>query len=162
MTWETRWKQCQMKTFLSGLRYYLGWRVIGGIYSCLDSSVLWTLHFTMYYELCNPKFGVILPNWWSESQGASTGGNEGGNRTGSILKAGLHLGPDCGLWGLCPVSMETTYQLENQAPGRKSPRALHCLKEYPNYLCDRIESNILLCLLGNDHKPIDNCPLLTT
>ena len=22
---------------------------------------------------------------------------EGGNRTGSILKAGLHLGPDCGL-----------------------------------------------------------------
>ena len=23
--------------------------------------------------------------------------NEGGNRTGSILKAGLHLGPDCGL-----------------------------------------------------------------
>ena len=24
-------------------------------------------------------------------------GSEGGNRTGSILKAGLHLGPDCGL-----------------------------------------------------------------
>ena len=39
-------------------------------YSCLDSSALWTLHFTMYYELCNPKVGVILPNWRSESQGA--------------------------------------------------------------------------------------------
>ena len=60
------------------------------------------------------------------------------------------------------VSMETTYQLENQAPGRKSPRALHHLKEYPNYLCNWIESYILLCLLGYDHSPIDNCPLLTT
>ena len=39
-------------------------------YSCLDSAALWTLHFTMYYELCNPKVGVVLPNWWSESQGA--------------------------------------------------------------------------------------------
>ena len=87
---------------------------------------------------------------------------EGGNRTGSILKTGLHLGPDCGLRAICPVSMETIYQLENQAPGMKSPRALHHLKEYPNYLCDPIESYILLCLLGNDHKPIDNCPLLTT
>ena len=36
-------------------------------YSCLDSSALWTLHFTMYYELCNPKVGVVLPNWRSES-----------------------------------------------------------------------------------------------
>ena len=41
---------------------------------------------------------------------------EGGNRTGSILKAGLHLGPDCGLGTISPVSMEMTYQLENQAP----------------------------------------------
>ena len=48
---------------------------------------------------------------------------EGGNRTGSILKAGLHLGPDCGLWAICPVSMEKTYQLESQTPWRKSPRA---------------------------------------
>ena len=37
-------------------------------YSCLDSSALWTLHFTMYYELCNPKVGVILPNWMSEAR----------------------------------------------------------------------------------------------
>ena len=90
--------------------------------------------------------------------------SEGGNRTGSIVKAGLHLGPDCGVWGMCPVSMETTYQLENQHPPnpRKSPRALHHLKEYPNYLCHWIESYILLCLLGYDHRPFDNCPLLTT
>ena len=87
---------------------------------------------------------------------------EGGNRAGSILKAGLHLGLDCGLWAICPVSMEMTYQLEIQAPGRKSPSALHRLKEYPNYLCDQIESYILLCLSGYDLKPIDNFPLLTT
>ena len=46
----------------------------------------------------------------------------------------------------------------------ESPRA-HTetlLKEYPNYLCNWIESQILLCLLGYDHRPIDNCPLLTT
>ena len=30
-----------------------------------------------------------------------------------------------GLWAICPVSMETTYQLENQGPRKKSPRALH-------------------------------------
>ena len=85
---------------------------------------------------------------------------------GSILKAGLHLGPDCGLWSISPVSMETTYQLENQAPRRKSPSTLHRLKEYLNYLCNWIESYsilfILLCLLGYDHRPVDNCPLLTT
>ena len=43
------------------------------------------------------------------------------DRTGSILKLGLHLEPDCGLWAICPVSMETTYQLENQAPWMKEP-----------------------------------------
>ena len=78
-------------------------------------------------SVTNPKVDVVLPNWRSESQGAiypyeccsyyelraSGAGNEGGNRTGSILKAGLHLGADCGLWAICPVPMETTYQLEN-------------------------------------------------
>jgi len=38
------------------------------------------------------------------------------DRTGSILKAGLHLGPDCGLWAIGPVSIEMIYQLENQGP----------------------------------------------
>ena len=45
------------------------------------------------------------------------------DRTGSILKAGLHLGPEWGLGAICPVSMETTYQPENQTPGGKSLRA---------------------------------------
>ena len=44
------------------------------------------------------------------------------DRTGSILKAGLRLGPDCGLCAICPVSMETTYQLENQAPWKEEPQ----------------------------------------
>ena len=44
------------------------------------------------------------------------------DRTGSILKAGPHLGPDCGLWALCPVSIETTYQLENQTPRMEEPQ----------------------------------------
>ena len=39
-------------------------------YSCLDSSALWTLYFTMFYGLCNPKVDVVLPNWRLESQGA--------------------------------------------------------------------------------------------
>ena len=39
------------------------------------------------------------------------------DKTGSILKAGLHVGPDHGLWAICPVSMETTHKPENQAPG---------------------------------------------
>jgi len=38
--------------------------------------------------------------------------NEGGNRTGSILKAGLHLGPDCGLWAICPVNHKRYFHQE--------------------------------------------------
>ena len=44
------------------------------------------------------------------------GDYEEGNRQSRLLKAGLHLGPDYGLSAICPVSMETTYQVENQAP----------------------------------------------
>ena len=155
-----------MKTFLSGCQSYLGWKATCGnyiyhCYSCLDSSSLWTLNFTMYYELCNPKVGVVLPNWRSESQGAiypyewcsyyelraSRGGNEGRNRTGSILKAGLHLGSDCGLWAVCPLSMETTYQLKNQAPWMEEPQGSPSPKRIL-YLCNRIESYIPLCFIG--------------
>ena len=32
-------------------------------------------------------------------------------------------GVDCGLWAPCPVSMETTYRPENQAPRKKSSKA---------------------------------------
>ena len=44
------------------------------------------------------------------------------DRTGSTLKTGLHLVPDCGLWALSPESIETTYQLETQAPGKDEPQ----------------------------------------
>ena len=44
------------------------------------------------------------------------------DRTGSILKAGLHLGPDCRLGTIFPLFMETTYQLENQAPRMEEPQ----------------------------------------
>ena len=50
-----------------------GWlaeNYINHFYSCFDSSAVWTLHFTMYYGLCNTKVGVVLPNWQLESQGA--------------------------------------------------------------------------------------------
>ena len=69
--------------------------------------------------------------------------------------------------------METTYQLENPGPQKEEPQGSYLdsllpqgsyldsprLREYPNYLCNQIESYILLCLLGYDHRPIDNCPL---
>ena len=44
------------------------------------------------------------------------------DRTGSILKAGLHFEPDCGIKAICPVSMETTYKLENQSPQVEEPQ----------------------------------------
>jgi len=51
---------------------------------------------------------------------------------------------------------------EGRAPGLV-PRLSHRLKEYPNYLCNRIES---IMHYGHkswyDHRPSDNCPLLTT
>ena len=111
---------------------------------------------TVHLDLCPcraPKnlSGLDLGNAWNAGLTWDSaliehplGLGEGGNRTGSILKAELNLGPDCGFWVICPVSMETTYQLENQAPRRKSPRALHLLKEYPNYLCNRIIHSIML------------------
>ena len=50
-------------------------------------------------------------------------GNEGGNRQNRLhSKVELHLGPDCGLWAICPVFMEMTYQLENQAPWMEEPQ----------------------------------------
>ena len=44
-------------------------------------------------------------------------------------------------------------------PRKEEHQGSPSLKEYPNYLCNQIESYILLCLLGSDHRPIDNCPL---
>ena len=47
---------------------------------------------------------------------------EGGNRTDSIFKVGLHLGLNCGRLAIGPVSMEITYQLENQTPRMEEPQ----------------------------------------
>ena len=47
---------------------------------------------------------------WQKDGEREMGLKEETDRTGSILKAGLHLGPNCRLWAICPVSMEMTYQ----------------------------------------------------
>ena len=67
-----------------------------------------------------------------------------------------------GLWTL--IYMPSIYgnDIPTGGPWKEEPQGSPCLKEYPIYLCNQIESYILLCLLGYDHKPIDNCPLLTT
>ena len=49
------------------------------------------------------------------------------DRTGSILKAGLHLGPDCGLWAISPVSMEGEGEVAQSCPT----------------LCDPMDGNLL-------------------
>ena len=143
-TSHPRWHERSGKSYVWWWSSFLNFSLILGegclvenyidhCYSCHD---LLYGPFIMCYELCNPKVDVVLPNWRSESQGAtypyewcsyyklraSTVGNEGWNRTGSILKAGLHLGLDYGLWAICPVSRETTYQLENQAPQMEEPQ----------------------------------------
>ena len=168
------------------LQSYLGWRVIGGkLYLPLFQlpwSALWFLYFTMFYELCNPKVDVVLPDWRSESQGAiysyewcsyyelraSRAGNEGRNRQNR-----LHLESRtpswARLWTLSYVPSVYGDDIQtgkSDPPDWKSSRAciytLCRLKKDPNYLCNWIESYILLCLLGYDHRPIDNCPLVTT
>ena len=69
-----------------------------------------------------------------------------------------------GLWTLSyvPSTYENDVPAGKPGPQKAEPQGSPCLKEYPNYLCNRIESYILLCLLGYDPRPIDNCPLLTT
>jgi len=132
---------------------WLGENYIYNCNSCLDSSALWILYFTVYYELCNPKVDVILPKQRSESQGAiypyewcthyelraSRGGNEGGNRQNR-----LHLESRTLSWArLWTLSyMPSVYgndiptgkagPLDGRAP-RLVP-TLCCLKEYTNYL----------------------------
>ena len=87
------------------------------------------------------------------------------DRTGSILKAGLHLGPDWTLSYMPSIYGNNIPTGKPDPPDGKAPGLvprLFGLKEYPNYLCNPIESYILLCLLEYDHRPIDNCPFLTT
>ena len=85
----------------------------------------------MYYELCNPKVGVVLPNWWSESQGAidpyeccsyyelsaSRGRNEGGNRQNR-----LHLESKTPSWaGLWALSYMPSIYGNNIPTGKPGP-----------------------------------------
>ena len=67
------------------------------------------------------------------------------------------------LWTLSYMSSTYGNDIPTGKPGphREEPQGSPCLKEYPNYMCNQIESYILLCSLGYDHKPTDNCPLLT-
>ena len=150
-------------------------------YSCFDSSALWTLHFTMYYEFCNPKVGGVLPDLHSESQRAiypyewcsyyelraTRVGNEGGNRQNRLHIERRTLSW-AGLWTLSymPSIYGNNIPTGKPGPQKEEPQGLYLdspsPKKYPNYLCNQIESYSLLCLLGYDHRLIDNCPLLTT
>ena len=69
-----------------------------------------------------------------------------------------------GLWTLSYMPSIYGNHIPTGKPGpwKEEPQGSPSLKRTPNYLCNQIESCILLCLLRNDHKPIDNCPLLTT
>ena len=89
---------------------------------------------------------------------------EGGNRQNRLpLETGLHRGPDCGLLSYMPSIYGNDIPTGKPGPWKEEPQGSYLdspsLKEYPNYLCNRIESYILLCLLGYDHRPINNCPV---
>ena len=90
------------------------------------SKLQMTRHPHSFITIIKKQLKKILPLVW-ERRHKLLGEilKEETDRTGSILKARLHVGLDCGLWAICPGAMETTYQLENQAPGWKSPRALY-------------------------------------
>ena len=90
--------------------------------------------------------------------------SEGGNRQNR-----LHLDSRtpswAGLWTLSyvPRIYGNNIPTGEPDPGMEEPQGSYLgslsLKEHPNHLCNRIESFILLCLLGNDHRLIDNCLL---
>ena len=46
------------------------WKTIFTVVRVALIVLLCGLDFTMYYEICNPKVDIVLPNWRSESQGA--------------------------------------------------------------------------------------------
>ena len=137
MTWKVRLKLCLMIIFLDfGSILGEGWLGENYIYncnSCLDSSALWTLYFTTYDELCNPKVDVFLPNWRSESRRsgaiypyewcsyyelrASRRGNEGGNRQNR-----LHLESRSASWaGLWTLSYMPSIYGNDIPTGKPGP-----------------------------------------
>ena len=92
---------------------------------------------------------------------------EGGNRQNRL---GLESRTPswAGMWTLSSMPSICRNNIPTGKPGpqEEEPQGSYLdsllPKKYPNYLCDQIESYILLHLLGYDHGPIDNCPLLTT
>ena len=118
-----------------------------------DDSILWTFEESSCFLFFNYFLTLQTPSsqsCWRKKQ----------NRL--YLESGT---PSwAGLWTLSymPSIYGNNIPTRKVAPWKKSPRPLHHLKEYSNYLCNRTESCILLCLLRYDHRPVDNCPLLTT
>ena len=68
-----------------------------------------------------------------------------------------------GLWTLSYMPSIYGNDIPTGKPGpqKEEPQGSPSLKEYPNFLCNQIESYILLCFLGYDHRPIDNCTVGT-
>ena len=99
-------------------------------------------------------------------------GIEGGNRQNK-LSLESRTPSWAGLWALSylpsiygndlPTGKPGPWEEEPQGTCLDSPpkRIIFVTDNY-NYLCKRIESYILLCLLRYDHRSINNCPMLTT
>ena len=177
-----------MIIFLFGLRSYLGWRVIGGkltmftiviaalivllcgpcILQCIMNFV--TQRLMSFSQMRGRRAGCNISLWmmlilWVKSI-----------KRGEWRRKQTEQAP---CWKQDSISGQTVdFELDAQylwkrhtnwktrPPGWKSPRArtetFCCLKEYPYYLCNPIESYILLCLLEYDHRPIDTYLGLTT
>ena len=127
---------------------------INHCYSCLDSSALWTLNFTMYYALCNPKVDVILPNWRSESQGAiypyewcswvkSIKSGEWRRKQteldsilGQPVNVRLHISsPSQWTLNFMPGVYRSGIPMENQTPRIKEPQDLYLDSPLPKRIC---------------------------
>jgi len=83
----------------------------------------WVGNYFQYYFKLENSYNIAMVSTIHQHESAiGIYMKEETDRTGSILKAGLHLGPDSGLWAVCPVSIETTYQVENQTPWMEEPQ----------------------------------------
>ena len=126
----------------------------------------WTVDFELYAHQAPPSMGFSRQEYWIRLPFPSPGDLPGPGiepRSPALQADTLTSEPPGNpSKGSHPLIYGNNIPTGKPSPRRKSPRAIRCLKEYSNYLYNRIESYILLCLLGCDHKPIDNCPLFTT
>ena len=94
--------------------------------------------FMLYYSYGNLKAIILIPL------------KEETDRTGSILKAGLPLAPDGGLWAIMPSIYGNDIPTWKPGARKEEPQGLYLdsplPKEYPNYLCNRIESNSIMLI----------------